>query len=109
MMSEQKIRVLTLHPDSKKPNMTSVSPSLENLQRYVGGYIEVAKIAKDLVVICDEEGRLKGKPFCCNILGVNFVGDIIIAGMKGAEFADIPISYAEAKRYFPQLWKEERL
>jgi hypothetical protein len=90
------IRALAKRPDSKWYS-TNVSNSLENLQRFVGGYIETVTFA-GLVIICNEEGRLKGLPYCCTILGHDFVGDILIVGVNGDEFADCPLTLAEAKR-----------
>lgn len=99
-----KIRVLTKRP-GKIPRSTWIENSLNNLQSYVGGYIETVMLATDCVVICDEEGRLKGKEYNCNIAGVDFVGDIIICGVDGEEFADLPIEYKDAKVVFKNLWE----
>ena len=37
--------------------------SLEELQHIVGGYIEIAPTTDGGLLVMDEEGRLKGKPF----------------------------------------------
>jgi hypothetical protein len=71
----------------------------------VGGYIETVTLASDCVVICDEDGRLKEKPYCCRICGVDFVGTIILAGVKEGEFDDIPIDYQTLKAVLPHLWE----
>lgn len=66
---------------------------LESFQAAVGGYIEAVPIhgaSKPFYVICDEEGRLSGKPYNCTIAGINFVGPIVIVGIDGDEFADAP-------------------
>lgn len=100
-----KIHVLIKEP-GKKPRSVNVSNRLGNLQIIVGGYIETVTLAKDFVIICDKEGRFKRRPWCCEICGVDFVGTIILAGVKDEEFADISIDYQEAKKIFPQLWEE---
>lgn len=84
-----KIGVIIKEP-GRVPRHVNVSDTLENLQKTVGGYIETVTLCPDLVVICDEEGRIKGKPHCCNIGGVDFCGTIILAGVDGDEFADVP-------------------
>ena len=93
----------------KRPGMapyrTNISNTLENLQRTVGGYIETVTLCDDLVVICNEEGRLKGLPYNCEICGVKFVGDIIICGVKEDEFADLPCDWSVLKLLFPFLWE----
>ncbi len=100
----RKIKVIIKEP-GMKPRSTNISCSLENLQRTVGGYIEAVPITKDCVIICDEEGWFLGYPYCCRICGINFFGTIIICGVSGDEFADIPIDFQEAKRLFPNLWE----
>lgn len=90
------------------PRHVWITNSLENLQAYVGGYIETVTLASDLVIICNEEGRLEGLPYNCTICGVDFVGDIIIAGAEDDEFADLPCDWETLKTLFPQLWEVSR-
>ena len=70
------------------PRHVNVSNSLEALQKNVDGYIETVTIAKDLVIICNEEGLLRDLPYNCSICGVDFVGTILMVGRDGEEFAD---------------------
>lgn len=99
-----KIKAITKRP-GMRPVSTWITPTLENLQKLVDGYIETVTLASDLVIICDEEGRLKGKEYNCTVSGVSFVGDIILVGRKGEEFADLPLDYQEVKHLFPGLWE----
>ncbi|MBQ3329963.1 MAG: DUF3846 domain-containing protein [Ruminococcus sp.] len=87
------------------PRHVTMSLRLENLQRYVGGYIEVVNITSDFAIICDEEGRLKNKPYNCTICNCSFVGDIIFVGIDGEEFTSVPISFKDFKHAFPRLWE----
>lgn len=87
------------------PRHVNISDSLENLQKTVGGHIECVTLASDLVAICDEEGRVKGKPHCCDIRGIDYYGTVILAGVDGEEFVDIPLTFADYKRLFPGLWR----
>lgn len=73
------------------PRWAWVENTLEALQMEVGGYIETVTVCTDVVIICDEEGRLKGKTYNCTILGCDFVGDLVIVGMDGEQFTDCPI------------------
>ena len=98
------ISVLTKRP-GEIPRHVNISNTLENLQRYVGGYIETVTIASDLVIICNEEGLLHGLPYNCTIAGCQFVGEIIICGVKGDEFADLPCSWKTMKTVFKNLWE----
>ena len=99
-----KIYVATKRP-GQPPRHVWLTNSLPALQKAVGGYIETVTLMADLVIICDEEGRLKGAPYNCNICGVDFVGDIVIAGVRGEEFADLPCDWQALKKLFPGLWE----
>lgn len=101
----KKIKVIIKEP-GKKPRSTNISDSLQNLQRTVGGYIEVVPISTDCVIICDEEGRIKGYPYCCRICGIDFFGTIIICGVSGDEFADIQIDFKQGKMVFRTLFED---
>ena len=72
------------------PEIIDIPNTLEALQEKVGGYIEIVSFATDACVICNEEGRLMGLPDNCWLLGVHFVGPILIAGVDGDEFTDLP-------------------
>lgn len=93
------IKVITKRP-GKPARRVNISNTLESLQKYVGGYIETMTLGEYCTIICDEEGRLKGKPYNCTICGVDFVGDIIIAGFREGYFTDLSISFEQDKRLF---------
>jgi hypothetical protein len=79
----------------KEPEEFIVTDELKALQNIVDGYIEAVMVEEDLVVICDEEGRLKGKPYNCWFDGINFRGTIVVLGSKGENFDNCPISLDE--------------
>ena len=87
---DKKIKVIIKRPDEKLGHMTWISNTLENLQRTVEGYIEAVDFG-DMIIICNEEGRLKKLPYNCKIGRTSFVGTIIAVGSDGEEFADVPI------------------
>lgn len=70
----KKISVMIKEP-GRIPRHVAISDTLENLQRTVGGYIETVTICSDAVLIVDEEGRIKGKEWCCNIAGIDLCGE----------------------------------
>ena len=106
-MSEGKVRVIIKRPDEEFGHVTNISTSLKNLQNTVGGYIESVTLAvfgdnNEIVIICDEEGRLNGKEYNCEVCGIDFVGDIICAQLAPNEegeldFVDLEIDFG--------LWK----
>lgn len=88
------MEVLIKEP-GKKAQLKNISNNLNTLQEIVGGYIETVTFDK-AVVICNEEGLLKGLPFNCEIkreikgkdVSAKFVGTIIICGIDGEDFTD---------------------
>ena len=99
-----KISVIIKQP-GRVPYKTAISPTLKNLQQTVGGYIETVTITEDAVIICNEEGRLQGMPHNCIVMGVDFVGPIVFAGVAGEEFTDFPPCFQDFKKTFRNLWE----
>ena len=72
-----------------KPN-NGTDFSLEELQAIVGGYIEVVGLRDGRLIVCDEEGKLKGKEHnqkATEIYQANvpnwdhLVGDVLLCGV----------------------------
>lgn len=85
-----KIKVLIKRPDEEVGHITYISNTLENLQRTVGGYIQVVPLTEDALMICNEEGKLLGLEPNFTFQREMIVGTVIIAGDDGDEFGDIP-------------------
>lgn len=92
---EGKLKAIIKRADEPIGHMTNISATLENLQKHVGGYIETVTFSNGVVIICNEEGRIKGLPYNCRIGGVDFVGDIVALGSDGEDFADVPITFQD--------------
>lgn len=99
-----KISVAIKEP-GKVPRHVAISNTLENLQRTVGGHIETVTIGEYLVLIVDEEGRIKDKEWCCNICGIDLYGTVIMCGIDGEEFGNLPVDWKDLNRWFPKLWE----
>lgn len=67
---------------------------LETFQTLVGGWIETVTLnnicGRPLCVICNEEGRLMSMAPSAHIGGVEFVGPVVVVGVDGDEFTDVP-------------------
>ena len=98
-MEEKQILVLIKEPGKPADLEPLFDNTLEAFQKAVGGYIEAVTIRDDLVVICNEEGRLMGLQPNVQINGVDFVGTVIVAGVKGESFSSIKASLV------PKVWK----
>ena len=74
------------------PEVIDVENDGDAIRAELGGPMEAVTIAEDLVILCDEEGRLNGKEHNITMrrLGVDFVGTILIVGVDGEEFCDVP-------------------
>ena len=94
----EKIRAIVKRPDEEIGHVTNISPTLQNLQKIVGGRIETVTIAPGVVVICNEEWRILELPYNCEVRGrdlmgeftVDFGGEIIVLGTEDEEFTDLP-------------------
>lgn len=101
----RKIRAIIKRPDEQWGHVTNISDTLENLQKTVGGYIETVTMG-NIVIICDEEARLKeGCEFNCRIpanspYGTVFYGTIVVLGVSGEEFDDCPLDFKYWKRFY---------
>ena len=77
----------------KEPNddarIEDIENTLDELQRIVGGYIEVIPLTFDDIIICNEEGKLKGLPHNFNMpVHGSIVGTVIICSEEGEGFTD---------------------
>ena len=82
------IRVL-YKPAGGPMELRTITNTLAACQELVDGYIEPVTLATDLVLVCNDEGVIRGlgsNPF----LGYNFRGDWFLCGRDEDEFADIP-------------------
>lgn len=88
-LKENQILVVIKEPGQAPKVEPLFDNTLEAFQEAVGGYIEAVTVTEDMVIICNEEGRLRGLPFNVELFGAGFVGTIIVAGVKGDEFASL--------------------
>ena len=107
-MSDAKIRCIIKRPDEQYGHVTNISTTLKNMQNIVGGPIEQVTIMRETkdhpgaVVICNEEGKIKGLAPSFRIgYGQVYdiiVGEAIVIGIQGEELVDLPISF--------KMWKQ---
>ena len=98
---------LVIEP-GKDPYVKEIAFTLKSMQNEVGGYIEACYPFTDPVaLICDEEGKLKGKPLNRYLKGPDgkpydyITGTCIVVGLKGEHFAPLDQQYIEKfSKYF---------
>lgn len=101
-----KTMVIIKRPDEEFGHVTNISTKLENLQKTVGGYIECVSPDPRIVIICDEEGKLIGRPENIRIPGDVIVGTLIVIGVQGDEFCDVQISFDDWKELV-RRWRHD--
>ena len=77
--------------------LVEIENTLEALQREVDGYIETVGIAGDACIIVNEEGMINDLPFNLRLFGLQLFGTVLIVGVDGDEFCDLPC---------PDMWVE---
>ncbi|MBQ9599858.1 MAG: DUF3846 domain-containing protein [Clostridia bacterium] len=117
-MKEKQIRVLRVYP-RHTPIPADIDNTLEALQDAVGGYIETVHITDKLVIVCNEEGKLKNLPANRELvwkLGGKdkqivttrdiICGDFIICGIKDGDFRSLT---AREQWYLVQYFQGEEI
>lgn len=108
-MGERKkmIWAIIIEPD-KAPRMETIYNELHTLQRLVDGYIEVCTLAEDMVMIINEEGKLRGLPknFWMEVIGDYIVGTAVFVGVDGDEFDDVPVTLSDLYSVMPDLLRK---
>lgn len=94
-----KTKVIIKRPDEKYGHVCHISTTLENLQKTVEGYIETVPAILDAVIICNEEGKLRGLEPNMWYYHDRICGTIIVIGTKGEEFDDVPLTLAQWKTF----------
>lgn len=124
-----KKRVIIKRPDEDYGHVTNISFDLENLQKTVGGPIEVVSLGNSLLgepikMIMNEEGKIRNLPFnfmwgiCEPIHGLDsmngplmvkaysdyIVGTVIVCGLEeDGELGGLPITFKEWKWILDKL------
>ena len=69
----------------KEPRVEDIKNDLATLQELVGGYIEVVTIEDNILVICNEEGKLQGLPPNFSMGYDVIVGTAVFVSFDGGE------------------------
>ena len=82
-----------------EPEIIDIDNTLAALQQEVEGYIEVITLPYGAALICNEEGRILGLPDNGRVCGVDVVGTVLIVGVNGSEFCDVPAFFKMAVQH----------
>lgn len=101
------ISAIIIEP-GKDPRMETIHNELHTLQRLVDGYIEVCPLVEDMVMIINEEGKLRDLPknFWMGAIGDYIVGTAVFVGVDGDEFDNVPVTLSDLYSVMPELWRK---
>lgn len=109
MAGNDKIMKILAIARYEEPVIQEINNSLEDMQRYVMGYIETVTLSDTAMLVCNEEGKLAD--FTPNrILKIGssqdvIRGDFFICGWSGDEFCDI--SNEDVEKYTKMFSKPD--
>jgi len=100
------VRVLIVEP-RKTPRRADIPHTLRDMQQTVGGYIEIVTPFDDpVVLVCDEEGKLKGYELNRAIVGKDIIaGTFFLAGVEGEDLTDLSDDLVE--KYEALFWSPQ--
>lgn len=106
---KEKIRIIYRQPLHTAREMT-VDNTLEAVQELVGGYIETVPLnMPGVILVCNEEGKLRGmkpNPYP----GIpDLVGPWFICGVSGEEFDDVPREFVKLVRAVMTVRRESEV
>lgn len=89
----KKLTVYRINADNTE-KVAEIADDLVTYQQIVGGYVEQIRLGNGLLMIVDDEGRLKNKPINMKasrfVPGNTIVGDVFIVGDNdGASFESL--------------------
>ena len=81
------MRVLRRRP-GEEFRTADIPNTLRALQEQVGGPIEAVAITDKTTLIVNENGKLEGLPYNCDICGHRLVGTVLAVWVDGEDFVD---------------------
>lgn len=95
--TEKKIKIVLQNP-GELSRIVTVPNTLEALQELVGGYIEVVGIGNGLLLVMNEEGKIKGLPENVRCLYDTIVGPVFITADKDEDFRSLTTEEIQTAR-----------
>lgn len=92
------ITVLIKEP-GKPMRQQKIENRLEAFQEAVGGYIEIVPITESILMIVNEEGKMKGLETNFVTVGDVIVGPAVFVGSCGDDFRSLSRKQIEALRF----------
>lgn len=93
----------------RPPVVKDIDGSLESMQKLVGGYIQSMPLSYNTALVCDEDGKVKGRPvnrvaFTDDGDLIDYIcGDFFIVGTGSEDF--VSLTDEQAARYIDMYMK----
>ena len=97
------MKVIVKKP-GEQPYLRDILNNLKEYQEIVGGYIEVVYMGADILMICNEEGKLNRLEHNFYIPGDTVVGTVFFVGKDGEDFRSL--TDTEVSRILNNWFKE---
>lgn len=78
----------------------SIEGTLKEMQEIVGGYIETVRVGKLLLMVCNEEGKLRGLPHNFALGNDIICGTVFFCSMSGEDMIGLSLEHARAVRHW---------
>ena len=90
------------------PVEVTIENTLEQMQLMVGGPIEVVPFTIDrkILILCDEEGKIDGRPVNFPLRGDLICGSVLFVGQKGENFDDCPYTLDVFRMVYDWFFEE---
>lgn len=73
------MRAIKIMP-GQRPEVINISSDYKELRNIIGGIVEYVPMEKNLMLLCDEEFKLKNLELNRRVEGINIAGPILIIG-----------------------------
>lgn len=86
----------------EQAQVTEIENTLDALQKFVEGHIEVVSVGGEIIMICNEEGKLNGLEYNFKLGNDFIVGNVLFVQAKDDDFTDLSDSNVESIMNFFQ-------
>lgn len=103
-----RIAAIVKRSKEKYGHMQTIDNFLPDLQMLVDGHVKTVMLSGGVTVLCNQDVQQIKHPHNCTVFpgspaAIPFYGDIVVVGMDGDEYTDIPIHMQTWKRIYLQM------
>lgn len=81
-----------------------INNDIEEMQNLIRGFVEVVYVDENWAVLCDENAKLRNRPFNCKLGPYEFYGKIAFVGVEGNDLTGFSYKFDKPlKTKYPEL------